>query len=497
MTYLAALNDLLAGALFHLAFSAVSRTYWIYVFASVAIAVGLSFRHKQSATQLPNHLRSFARASWVSRSAINDYGLIMINALLIATVLRIFIPELPPLVTWWSDTLKRLWPHIGTGSAWWTPVLLAFCLFIADDFMRFLSHYLEHRLLWLWELHKVHHSAEVLNFFTADRHHPLSSIYYRVLFGMSVVLVNGIFLAFFANKISPAALMGGNIFWVASNLLGGTLRHSSVWLSFGPRVERWLISPAMHQIHHSTNEAHFDRNFGGTLAVWDRMCGTLYTTTSTREIITYGLGAETADYQSLSQLYLTPLRRICGSKWHIAAAGVCAVLCTVLALAALKPDPVEPAYKLSAAISQRRDVIAAILAHNQQPTNDMAARDRQWRHELDQPSAAPLIQRVMATPLARTLAQLRQTSHGEILQIMIMDRYGALVAADHITHDYDQSDEPKWQQTVGAQRTGPVHEGSTNLPDGTNDQVSQAVVDAQGQIIGAITLVRCRQPGRC
>jgi sterol desaturase/sphingolipid hydroxylase (fatty acid hydroxylase superfamily) len=473
MAFFAALNDLLAGALFKLAFSAVSRTYWIYVLASVAIAVGLSLWQKQSALQLPAHLRSFGRMSWLSRSAINDYGLITINALLFATVLGIFIPTLAPLIAWWSATLKMLWPHIGVNSAWWTPLLLAFCLFIADDFVRFLSHYLEHRLPWLWELHKVHHSAQVLNFFTAERHHPLSSLYFRLLNAIGIVLVNGAFLSIFASKISPAAVIGGNIFWVVSNLLGGTLRHSSVWLSFGPRVERWLISPAQHQIHHSISEQHFDRNFGGTLAIWDRMFGTLYTTTQTREIISYGLGHETADYQSLLQLYFTPLRKICGAKWHITAAGLCAIL----AVAAFKPDPVEPAYKLSAAIAQRRDVIAAILAHNQQPVHDMAALDRLWRRELDQPQAGSLIQRVMATPLSRTLAQLRQTSHGEILQIMIMDRYGALVAADHITHDYDQSDEPKWQQTVGAQRIRPVHEGSTNMKGGISDQVSQAVVD--------------------
>jgi sterol desaturase/sphingolipid hydroxylase (fatty acid hydroxylase superfamily) len=314
MTLWTDLNDLLAEAILSLGFSPLSRTYWVYLIASALIALCLSHWQRQSALHLPAHLRSFGSATWLSRSAMNDYGVLMVNALLLANMADITIAGLLQLTDWWSSTLKSLFPHLGSNSAWWTPILLAFCLFIVDDFTRFVTHYLEHRVPVLWELHKVHHSAEVMNFFTAERHHPLSSIFFRLTNAVSMIIVNGTFLGIFADKISPAAWLGGNIFWVLSNLLGGTLRHSSVWLSFGPRIERWIISPAQHQIHHSTDEKHFDRNFGGTLAIWDRMFGTLYTTTAKREIITYGLGNESADYQSLGQLYLTPLRKICGLK---------------------------------------------------------------------------------------------------------------------------------------------------------------------------------------
>jgi sterol desaturase/sphingolipid hydroxylase (fatty acid hydroxylase superfamily) len=307
-------NNELAEIILRLGFSAQSRTYWVYLLVSGLIALCLTHWQRRTNTQLPPHLRSFGTASWLSRSAINDYGLILINALLLASLMDVMNAGLLSLITWWSNSLQSLFPHIGSNSTWWTPILLAFCLFIVDDFIRFHSHYLEHRIGWLWELHKVHHSAEVLNFFTAERHHPLSSIVFRLIGAIGIILVNGTFLAVFAAKISPAAWLGGNIFWVLPNLLGGTLRHSSVWLSFGPRIERWIISPAQHQIHHSTNEKHFDRNFGSSLAIWDRMFGTLYTTTPTREVIDYGLGNESADYQSLSQLYLTPLRKIYGLK---------------------------------------------------------------------------------------------------------------------------------------------------------------------------------------
>ena len=179
---------------------------------------------------------------------------------------------------------------------------------MVDDFLRYVAHYLEHRVPALWELHKVHHSADVMNFMTAERHHPLSMVFYQFITIPGIVVVNALFMTFFGNQISGLGLFGANIFWVATNMLGGALRHSPVWISFGPRIETWLISPAQHQIHHSDDVRHFDCNFGGSLAIWDRMFGTLYLTTSKREDIRYGLGVETADYASLYNLYMRPLR---------------------------------------------------------------------------------------------------------------------------------------------------------------------------------------------
>ncbi len=282
-----------------------SRSYWAYLVCSAVLAVLVLSAERRAAVQLPPHLRSFGRMSWLSRSAINDYGLILINALLFSLVLHTLILHVPT----WAQALAQHLPHLATTSLWWTPWLLTLCLFIVDDFMRFLSHYLEHRVPFLWELHKVHHSARVLNFLTAERHHPIAIVYTSLLMCVGAIIVNALFLSVFADKISTIVWLGGNIFWVASNFLGGTLRHSSVWLSYGPKIERWLISPAQHQIHHSASSQHFDRNFGSTFALWDRMFGTLYTTSRVREIISYGLGDETADYDSLAALFVTPIAK--------------------------------------------------------------------------------------------------------------------------------------------------------------------------------------------
>ena len=68
----------------------------------------------------------------------------------------------------------------------------------------------------------------------------------------------------------------------------------------------------MHQIHHSGDVRHFDKNMGGALAVWDRMFGTLYIPQG-REITEFGIGAETSDFRSLSVIYFRPF----ASAWGL------------------------------------------------------------------------------------------------------------------------------------------------------------------------------------
>jgi len=50
-----------------------------------------------------------------------------------------------------------------------------------------------------------------------------------------------------------------------------------------------LQSPAHHQIHHSTDPAHFNRNLGSFLAIWDWMFGTLYMPGRTRQKLDFGV----------------------------------------------------------------------------------------------------------------------------------------------------------------------------------------------------------------
>jgi sterol desaturase/sphingolipid hydroxylase (fatty acid hydroxylase superfamily) len=61
-----------------------------------------------------------------------------------------------------------------------------------------------------------------------------------------------------------------------------------MWIAFRGVLGRIFVSPAYHQVHHSSNPKHFNKNFGSCLALWDWMFGTLYVPEKEREPLTFG-----------------------------------------------------------------------------------------------------------------------------------------------------------------------------------------------------------------
>jgi sterol desaturase/sphingolipid hydroxylase (fatty acid hydroxylase superfamily) len=92
------------------------------------------------------------------------------------------------------------------------------------------------------------------------------------------------------------ALADSNIILVLFIHVYVHLQHSHVWIAFSGRLGRIFVSPAHHQIHHSTNPKHFNRNYGSCLALWDWMFGTLYVPGKEKEKLSFG--AEQDDYQA-------------------------------------------------------------------------------------------------------------------------------------------------------------------------------------------------------
>jgi hypothetical protein len=165
--------------------------------------------------------------------------------------------------------------------------------------------------------------------------------------------------------------------------------------------------------------------------------------------------------------------------------------------AQIAQTPQAAAIAYAGQLADRVDVIEAIARHNLAPKIDLAQLDALWRLQRLQPPHGSLVQKTMSAPLSKKLATLRLASAGQIMQVMVMDKRGALVAADHITHDYDQSDEPKWQLTVGQAAKAAVFEWQQRQKAADLYQISKTVADANGEIVGAVTLVWCSNPGQC
>jgi sterol desaturase/sphingolipid hydroxylase (fatty acid hydroxylase superfamily) len=287
------------------------RIYWPFLLSS-ALMAALAFawrRRKGHGGSLLGYL--FPRRLFLHASSLLDVRLFLLNGLL-----RLGFPSAAIAQAGVAALVSTLL-HLALGGdasgaapPAWVPVAYTVSLFVADDFTRYLVHRFMHRVPALWELHKVHHSAEVLTPLTLYRIHPLESVLMTIRSALTAGAVTGVFFFAYRDALSGWAVFGINALGLFFTTMGSNLRHSHVWISFGPHLERVFMSPAQHQIHHSKDPRHHDRNFGAFLALWDALGGSLYRT-SAREPLSFGLGDGDANHgPTVVSTLVGPLRAI-------------------------------------------------------------------------------------------------------------------------------------------------------------------------------------------
>lgn len=296
-------------------FDANKRIYWGYLLSSLLLAIPAFIW----ATAKRTNERSvkgffkyvFPRSVYFSSSACNDYYLFIINKLLKAAFFPAIVLTMAPIALGVSNSIEGLFgkmEHLSWSSS---EVMLTFTLmlFVFDDLTRFLLHYALHKIPFLWEFHKVHHSAKVLTPMTIYRSHPVESYLYACRMALTQGFVVGLCYVLFGPTLKMIDIVGANIFVFAFNFMGSNLRHSHIWLSWGDKMENWLISPAQHQIHHSDKPKWFDVNLGSALAIWDRLAGTLVKASDVKNL-TIGIGEEYAQHSNLYGIYFSPFQKV-------------------------------------------------------------------------------------------------------------------------------------------------------------------------------------------
>jgi len=103
--------------------------------------------------------------------------------------------------------------------------------------------------------------------------------------------------------------LGVNIFVFSFHVAGSNLRHSHIGIQYWPWLEKLIISPAQHQLHHSLDFRHYDKNFGATLALWDWFFGSLHYSEDVDGLV-LGVDEGHIDHQNLKELYIRPLQEI-------------------------------------------------------------------------------------------------------------------------------------------------------------------------------------------
>ncbi len=197
--------------------------------------------------------------------------------------------------------------HLETWPAW-AQILL---LFVVGDFLQWWTHRLLHRVQWLWNFHKVHHSILEMGFAGHLRYHWMENVVYKLtqfiplsMLGFGVkdlfalymfstvvghfnhanITVNGrlsggifgglIGLAIGANAFEIGLFPEPTWYGCLATSIGGIVIGA---LALAPAMRYIFNSPEMHIWHHAHTlpaDKPYGINFGLTLSVWDWMFGT-------------------------------------------------------------------------------------------------------------------------------------------------------------------------------------------------------------------------------
>lgn len=204
-------------------------------------------------------------------------------------------------------------PHAQHPESWLLWASIATIAIIAADFATFYTHYLDHKIKVMWQFHKVHHAADFLIPITNKRFHPVQQLFDNAGVALTTGVALGACAYVFSLPIYDNTIIGIDAYFLVNALSFYHLRHSHIPMSYG-RLEKWLLSPAQHQLHHSREDRHWDKNFGLFLSVWDRMFGTLLYSEPPGSYQLGLPGHEGRDFQSVWQLYTTPFVNIWKSR---------------------------------------------------------------------------------------------------------------------------------------------------------------------------------------
>ncbi len=131
-------------------------------------------------------------------------------------------------------------------------------LILAEDFIFYWLHRMEHYVRFFWAVHVTHHSSEQFNFTVGFRSSVLQPLY-RFIFFIPLA-----FLGFSALDI---------VFTYSLTQTWGIIVHTTLIHKMG-WLEHILVTPSHHRVHHASNPKYLDKNMGMFLILWDKLFGT-------------------------------------------------------------------------------------------------------------------------------------------------------------------------------------------------------------------------------
>jgi sterol desaturase/sphingolipid hydroxylase (fatty acid hydroxylase superfamily) len=177
------------------------------------------------------------------------------------------------------------------------PVLKSLMAIILLDYTLYFWHIMLHKIPFLWRFHNAHHIDLDLDTSTALRFH-FGELMLSTFFRSAQILIFG---------ITPFYL----ILFETLVTLFAEFHHSNILLpeKFENFLNKFLVGPRMHGIHHSIIREETDSNFGAIFTFWDKIHHTIKLHIS-QVIITIGHPAyQSAREQTLVGVLFLPFRK--------------------------------------------------------------------------------------------------------------------------------------------------------------------------------------------
>lgn len=217
--------------------------------------------------------------------------IVIINSLMIRLI---FSTAAVGSALWAQKNQIGLFNYLQTSLSW-----SFFPSIVFLDCTIYFQHYIFHKIPFLWRVHRSHHTDLDLDFTTALRFHPIE-IAISMLIKMSVVVTLG---------VSPIAII---VFEIILNVMA-MFNHANIHLS--NRLDFFLrffiVTPNMHNIHHSIILDETNSNYGFNLSWWDRLFYTYKTSSQFGEkniIIGLSKDRDPQRCNTIKGILLTPFK---------------------------------------------------------------------------------------------------------------------------------------------------------------------------------------------
>ena len=195
-----------------------------------------------------------------------------------------------------SDLYNKVLPPTNSE---FQAVLIVISGILISDLVSYFSHRIAHRIPLLWDLHEFHHSATEMTILSNYRiSHILAAINSIIFLPLSALSSLFLLKTLSQSYVLPFVIY---VIYNAFFAFQQNLAHSSIKIIYPKIVSYVFMSPSIHWLHHSTNENHYDCNFGNVFSFWDRLFNTYLDESNIEDI--EGFGIENTEYNKHHPIY--------------------------------------------------------------------------------------------------------------------------------------------------------------------------------------------------